>query len=66
MNKDNKVQVVITRAANLFTSVVFLCISIIRVNAHQWSSCWIWIWGVLSLINIVLLVIKVKVLKNKD
>ena len=63
--EDNKVQVVI-RAVNLVVCVAFLFISINRVDENQWSSWWIWFWGVLSLLNVVFLFIKAKDLKNKE
>ena len=63
--ENNKVQVVI-RAVNLLVCAAFLFISIWRVNLNQWSSSWIWIWGLLTLLNIVFLVIKAKDLKNKE
>ena len=65
--ENNKVQVAL-RAVNLTICVAFLCISITRVNAHQWNSCWIWIWGLLSLLSLVFLVIVIKAndLKNKE
>jgi hypothetical protein len=63
--KNNKIQVAIF-AANLAICFAFLCISITRVNANKWNSCWIWIWGLLSLLNIVFLVFKAKDLKNKE
>ena len=62
--ENNEVQVAI-RAVNLVVCVAFLFITINRVKANQWSSWWIWFWGLLSLLNIVLLVIKAKDLKNK-
>ena len=66
MNQDKyKVQVVI-RAVNLVICGEFLCISIHRVDMDQWGSYWIWIWGLLSLINVVLLVIKAMDLKSKE
>ena len=65
MNQDkNKVQVAI-RAVNLAVCFTFLCISIHRVDMNQWNSCWIWIWGLLSLLNFVFLVIKAMDLKRK-
>ncbi len=63
--KNSKVQVT-TRIANLVICIAFLCISIKRVNMNQWGSYWIWIWSILILINAVLLVIKLKDLKNKE
>ena len=66
MNQDkDKVQVVI-RAVHLVICGAFLCISIHRVDMNQWGSYWIWIWGLLSLINVVLLVIKAMDLKSKE
>lgn len=66
MNPDNnKVQVVI-RAVNLVICGAFLLNSIKRVNVNQWNPIWIWIWGALSLLSIVLLVIKAKDLKTKN
>ena len=66
MNQDKyKVQVV-TRAVNLVVCVAFLCISIHRVDMNQWGSCWIWIWGLLFLLNVVSLVITAMNLKSKD
>ena len=65
MNQDkDKVQVVI-RAVHLVICGAFLCISIHRVDMNQWNSCWIWIWGLLSLLNFVFLVIKAMDLKRK-
>ena len=65
MNQDkNKVQVAI-RAVNLAVCFTFLCISIHRVDMNQWNSYWIWIWGLLSLLNFVFLVIKAMDLKRK-
>ena len=63
--KKSKVQVT-TRIVNLVICIVFLCISIKRVNMNQWGSDWIWNWGLLILINAVLLVIKPKDLKYKE
>lgn len=66
MNQDKyKVQVV-TRAVNLVVCVAFLCISIHRVDMNQWGSYWIWIWGLLFLLNVVSLVITAMNLKSKD
>ena len=66
MNQDKyKVQVVI-RAVNLVICVAFLCISIHRVGMNQWGSYWIWIWGLLSLLSLVLLVIQAMNLKSKE
>ena len=69
MNQDKyKVQVV-TRVVNLVVCVACLCISNHRVDLNQWGSYWIWIWGLLFLLNVVLLVIlaiHAKDLKNKE
>ncbi len=66
MNQDKyKVQVVI-RAVNLVICCAFLCISIHRVDMNQWGSYWIWIWGMLSLLSLVLLVIQAMNLKSKE
>ena len=66
MNQDiYKVQVVI-RAVNLVVCVAFLCISIHRVDLNQWGSYWIWIWGLLSLLSVVFLVITAMNLKSKE
>jgi cell division protein FtsW (lipid II flippase) len=69
MNQDKYKEKVVTRALNLVVCVVFLCISIHRVDMNQWGSYWIWIWGLLFLLNVVLLVIlaiHAKDLKNKE
>jgi len=63
--ENDKVQVVI-RAVNLVVCVAFLVISIWRVNMNQWSSSWIWIWGLLTLLNIIFLFIKAKDLKKEE
>ena len=63
-NNHNKVQI-ITRFVNLIICIAFLCISIKRVSMNQWDSYWIWIWGLLTLLNAVLLVIKPKDLRSQ-
>ena len=69
MNQDKNMVQVAIRAVNLAVCFTFLCISIHRVDMNQWGSYWIWIWGLLFLLNVVLLVIlaiHVKDLKNKE
>ena len=66
MNQDKYKAQVVTRAVNLVVCVTFLCITINRVDMNQWGSYWIWIWGMLSLLSLVLLVIQAMNLKSKE
>ncbi len=65
MNKDHDKVQFFSRMTNLVICVAFLSISITRVNMDQWGSYWIWIWGLLTLLNAVFLVIKAVDLKSK-